>query len=81
MTASVDGNAPVEYRVEGLESMGNGATVKSGRASVVLSSAIDARLPLPKRELIVRDLFGDETVVFRLDTLDKSALSELSSCF
>ena len=35
LTASVDGRTTVEYRLEGRESMGNGASVQSGLASVV----------------------------------------------
>jgi hypothetical protein len=33
MTASVDGNAPVEYKIEGKESMGNGGAVQTGHAA------------------------------------------------
>ena len=45
MTASVDGNAPIEYRIEGKESMGNGATVESGHASILLSDGGKLGLP------------------------------------
>lgn len=34
ITASVDRNSPVEYMIEGKESMGNGGTVRTGHASV-----------------------------------------------
>jgi hypothetical protein len=81
MTVSIDGNAPVEYRLEGQESMGNGATVKSGHASAVLSSGQGGKLAFPKQSLSVRDLFPGETVVFPFGDLDKKASSELTKCF
>ena len=81
MTASVDGTAPVEYRIEGKESMGNGGAAQTGHASVVLSRGKSGLLVLPKHSLIVRDLFPDETVEFPFDGLDKKAVSELSACF
>jgi hypothetical protein len=81
MTVSTDGNAPVEYRLEGNESMGNGAIVKSGHASAVLSSGKGGKLALPKQSLIVRDLFPGETVEFPFADLDKKASSELNKCF
>lgn len=38
MSALVDGKAPVEYRIEGKQSMGNGMKLQSGHASVLLSN-------------------------------------------
>src|SRR6516165_9837904 len=55
MTASIDGQAPVEYRIEGKESMGNGGRVQSGHASVLLSDG--AKLGFPNHSLTVRELF------------------------
>jgi len=40
----LDGNAPVEYKIEGKESMGNGGTVRSGHASVLLSNGKSGKL-------------------------------------
>ena len=79
MTASVDRNAPVEYRIEGKESMGNGATVQTGHASVLLN---DGRKPsFPNHSLTVRELFAGETVGFPFSTLDQKTRTELRSCF
>jgi hypothetical protein len=81
MVASVDGNAPVEYRIEGKESMGNGGTVQSGHASVLLSSGKGGRLPLANQSLTVRELFSAETVEFPFAALDQKVHSELRKCF
>ena len=81
MTASADGKAPVECDIEGKESMGNGATVQSGHASLVLSSSDDRRLPLASQSLTVRDLFPGETVKFPLADLSQNARLELGKCF
>jgi hypothetical protein len=81
MTASVDRNAPVAYRIEGQESMGNGGTLQAGPASVFLNSGKSGKLAFPKQSLIIRDLFPGETVEFPFEGLDKKASSELSKCF
>jgi hypothetical protein len=81
MTASVDGNAPVGYKIEGKESMGNGGTVKSGHASVVLTSGKGPKFALANQSLTIRDLFPRETVEFPLADLDPKARSELRTCF
>ena len=81
MTVSIDGKAPVEYRIEGKESMGNSGTSQSGHASAALSNGKGGKLALPKQSLIVRDLFPGETVEFPFGDLDKKAYSELSKCF
>jgi hypothetical protein len=81
MTASIDGQAPVEYRIEGKESMGNGGRVQSGHASAVLDGGGGGKLTLPKQSLVVRDLFPGETVEFPFGDLDKKAYFELSKCF
>lgn len=81
MTASVDGKAPVEYRIEGKESMGNGGVVQTGHASIVLSNGEAARLPFANHSLTVRELFQGETVEFPFADLDPKARSELSACF
>ena len=79
MTASVDRGAAVEYRMEGTESMGNGATVQTGHASVVLSG--NGKLGLPNDSLTVRELFDGETVEFPFSALDQKTRTELRSCF
>ena len=79
MTASADSNAPVEYRIEGEESMGNGGTVQSGHASVLLSDG--AKLGFPNHSLTVRELFPGETIKFPFSDLDQKTRTELSTCF
>jgi hypothetical protein len=81
MTASVDGNAPVEYKIEGKESMGTGGTVQTGHASVLLSHGKGGKLALPNQFLTVRELFPGETVEFPFSELDQNAHAELRKCF
>jgi hypothetical protein len=81
MTASVDGNAPVEYTIEGKESMGNGGTVQAGHASVLLSNGTSGKLALANQSLTVRDLFPGEAVEFPFSELDRRVLDELRKCF
>jgi cytochrome c5 len=81
LSASVDGNRPIEYRIEGFESMGNSGAGQSGHASIVLSSAKDGKLALASRSLTIRELFPGETVAFPVSDLDRHALSELRTCF
>ena len=79
MTVSADGNAAVEYRIEGRESMGNGATVQSGHASLLLSDG--GKLGLPDDSLTIRELFPGEVVEFPFRDLDQKARTELHRCF
>ena len=79
ITASVDRNSPVEYLIEGKESMGNGGTVRTGHASVLLSNG--AKLSFPNHSLTVRELFPGETVEFPFSALDQKTRTELRSCF
>jgi len=81
MTASADGAAPVAYRIEGQESMGNGATVRTGHASVLLSEGKGGKLALPNRSLIVRELFPGEAVAFPFSDLDHKTRADLGACF
>jgi hypothetical protein len=74
--AAADDGAPVEYRIEGKETMGNGATVQSGRASTVLG-----KLGLPNHTLTIRDIFPGETVTFPFADLDQKTRSDLRACF
>src|SRR5689334_17251581 len=80
MTVSVDGNLPVEYRIEGTESMGNGATVKAGHASVLLSGN-QGRLPMANRSLTIRELFPGEAVEFPFSDLDRNTHAAFRKCF
>jgi len=79
MSATADRNPPVEYTIEGKESMGNGATVQSGHASVLLSDA--RKLSFPNQSLTVRDLFDGETVEFPFSSLDQQARTKIRTCF
>jgi hypothetical protein len=79
MTAAADGNTPVEYKIEGKESMGNAASVQSGHASVLLTGGTGGKLPLPRRSLIIRDLFPGEIVEFPF--ADLTARAEFGKCF
>jgi hypothetical protein len=79
MNVVIDGNAPVEYKIEGKESMGNGASVQAGHASVFLSGGTRGNLSLPRRSLTIRDLFPGEVVEFPF--ADLTARSEFSKCF
>ncbi|MCU1324850.1 MAG: hypothetical protein JWN34_220 [Bryobacterales bacterium] len=81
VTVSADSKEPIAYRIDGLESMGNGNTVKTGRASVILSAGRDRKLPLPRHTLVIQSLFDGETVKFPFGDLSETALTELSNCF
>ena len=81
MIVSVDGTAPIEYKIDGQESMGNGGTVQAGRASVLLSGGKGGKLRLASRSLTVRELFPAETVEFPFSDLDPKARTELRRCF
>ena len=75
ISAAVDGGAPVTYKIEGVEKMGNGQAGASGPGSVQLG------LPLPARQLAVSSIFGDETVLFPFDGLSETARRGFSVCF
>ena len=81
VTASFDGNAPVEYKIEGKESMCNGGTVQSGHESVLLSNGKSRKLALANQSLTVRELFPGETVMFPFSELDQKAHTELRKCY
>jgi hypothetical protein len=80
MAVSADGNAPIELRVEGKESMGNGSG-ESGHASAALSAGKGGKLTVPSRSLVVRELFPGEAVEFPFADLDRKIRAELSRCF
>jgi hypothetical protein len=75
MSASVDGTAPLTYKIEGTETMGNGQKGTSGPGAVVLGT------PLPGRTLTIDNLFPEETVVFPFTELPAATRRQLSACF
>ena len=75
------GMHPVEYKIAGKESMGNGATVQSGHASLLLSNGENGKLALAKKSLTIRELFPGETVEFPFSKLDQKVHAELRRCF
>lgn len=81
MSASVDGKAAVEYKIEGNESMGNGSTVQSGGASVLLSSGKGGRLGLANQSMKIGEVFPGETIEFPFSDLDPKARAQLGKCF
>jgi hypothetical protein len=81
MTASVDGNAPIEYKIEGEESMGNGGTVQTGHASLLLSIGRGGKLALANQTLTIRNVFPSETVEFPFSQLDPNIRAEFRKCF
>jgi hypothetical protein len=86
LTASVDGNAAVEYRVEGSEKMGNGSGVElHGLAALALAEtkrgAARDGLPLPAESLTIGALFPGQTVTFSFANLPTDARRELHACF
>jgi hypothetical protein len=81
MTAAVDQRAPIEYPIEGKESMGNGGTAQTGHASAVLSTGKGGKLAVPSRSLVVRELFPGEAIEFPFSDLDRGVRSELGRCF
>jgi hypothetical protein len=76
MSAAADGQAPVTYKVEGTEKMGNGTGGTSGPGSIILKT-----MPLPARTLTISNLFDDQTVVFPFSQLPSAARQALSTCF
>ena len=81
LAASVDGNGPIEYRIDGKESMGNGKTGQTGHASAMLSNGKGGTLALASQSLTIRELFPGETVHFPFSDLDHRTLTELRQCF
>lgn len=81
ITATWDGNAPVEYKIDGTGTMGNGATAQTGRASLILNSGTRGKVRLPNQTLRIHDVFPGETVEFPFSGLDEWAYSELRKCF
>jgi len=81
LAASVDGNDPIEFRIDGKESMGNGGSAQTGHASIVLSDGKSGKLALASQSLTIRELFPGETVDFPFSDLEERVLAELRKCF
>jgi len=76
MSAAIDGQEPVTYKIEGHETMGNGNKGDSGPGAILLRSPA-----LPIRTLTIRDAFPNETVVFQFDELSSADRQALAACF
>jgi hypothetical protein len=74
--AAVDGNPPVEYKVEGLEKMGNGSKGTTGPAAINLPAS-----PLPVKALRISNLFPNESVEFPFSDLPQAARLSLAACY
>ena len=79
LSAVIDGGQRLEYRVEGMEKMGNGGTVMSGPGALILNA--DRPLPLSARTLTVSGLFPGGKVEFPFGDMPGPARQPLSSCF
>ena len=75
MAFAVDGMAPLSYKVEGTETMGNGTGGSSGPGAAILKTA------LPERTFTVSNLFPNETVEFPFRDLAKPVRETLATCF
>ena len=74
--AAVDGKPPVEYKVEGLEKMGNGSRGTTGPAAIGLHLST-----LPGRVLRISNLFPNESVEFPFGELPEGARRSLAACY
>jgi hypothetical protein len=85
LSATVDGKAPVIYKVEGAEKMGNGSQGTTGPAAISLyQSKKDSQTPrilLPTKTLLIKDLFPNESVEFPFGDLSQTARQSLAACF
>ena len=86
LAASVDGNAAVQYRVEGSEKMGNGSgLVLHCLAALMLTESkggvSGAGLPFPSESLTISDPPSGDTVTFSFAQLPADARKELYACF
>jgi hypothetical protein len=85
LSASIDGNAPLTYKVDGTESMGNGSKAITGPAAISLyESKGDFRPPgmlMPRQTLAFSNLFPNERVEFPFSDLSQSARESLAACF
>ena len=58
-SVEVGGKAPLRFKVEGSEKMGNGTGGSSGPGAMVLTGA-----PMPAQSLTISNVFPDEKIVF-----------------
>ncbi len=75
-SATVDGQPPFTFQVDGSEKMFPGTLGTMGTGATILSAA-----QLPARTLTITNLFPDETVVFSFSDLTAAARQQLSACF
>lgn len=78
ITVGVDGTALFMHTVEGGKKQGNGT---HGPGATILYPDPASSWPLPRRILSVANVFGQETVIFPLDTLNPTIRRDLSTCF
>jgi hypothetical protein len=84
LSATVDGNAPITYQVEGTEKMGNGSQVTAGPAAISLyESGTDRQTPgmLPRQSLEIKGFSPNESVEFSFGNLHPKARESLAGCF
>src|SRR5262249_32211221 len=75
-SSSTDGGPSMAHTVQGTEQMGNGVGRAAGLAAFDLPNAM-----LPRRSLVLRDLFKDDVVEFSFAELLPSARAPLEACF
>lgn len=78
LLAAVDGKAPLHFKVDGTEKMGNGNPVETGPAAVYLYEA--STIPLPAASLTFSNLFPDQTVSFAFDALPPAGRQAFADC-
>jgi hypothetical protein len=86
LSVAVDDKAPLTYKVEGSEKMGDGSkATPTGPAAINLHEPTrdsrTPRMPLPVRSLTISNLFPDESVVFPFSGLTEATRQRLSACF
>ena len=85
LSVALDGKAPLSYKVEGTEKMGNGSQVMADRAAISLYDSAKTPkspgMPLPAKTLRVSNLFSNESVEFPFADLPLTARRQLAACF
>ena len=77
LSVTVDGKAPLTYKVEGTEKMGNGSGVLAGPASIMLHESKN----LPAQTLTISNLFPNQIADFPFGDLPRAARQLLTACF
>ena len=75
---SIDGGQPLSYAVEGREFMGNGSSVTTGPAAIMLTRA---SVTLPRQTLRISNLFPQQQTEFSFRSPDSPTREALSACF